>query len=213
MRSAYGYAAEFINARQKGMITAPVPSLHPVGRLLRRLASGFFHPRRLGHHHRRLAWMKPLFHGGMLSGYVVPAEACYVSIPHRIQSSLPPPWPSTTRPVTHASFIPLEGVRLPITNHSRPSNTPVPSIVIYLSLTYDRPRLNLLPISPCRMRPRCAISTNSGYRNTFTTCSTGSRPSYPLRVLRRCWLIEDPARPTLLPVLVGKPFVQNRYKG
>jgi hypothetical protein len=100
-----------------------------------------------------------------------------VSIPRRIQSSLPPPRPSTTRPVTHASFIPLEGVRLPITNHSRPSNTLVLSIVIYPSPTYDRSRLNLLPISPCRMCPRRAISTNTGYRNTVTASST----AYPHR--------------------------------
>jgi len=157
--------------------------------------------------------MKPLFHSGVPSGFVMPAEACYVSIPRRIQSSLPPPRPLTTRPVTHASFIPLEGVRLPITNRSRPSNTPVLSIVIYPSPTYDRPRLNLLPISPCRMRPRRAISTNTGYRNTVTASSTASRLSYPLRVLRRCRPTEDPERPTLLPVLVGNPLVQNRYKG
>jgi hypothetical protein len=175
-------------------------------------SSGFLHLRRLGHHHRRLAWMKPLFHSGVPSGFVVPAEACHVSIPRRIQSSLPPPRPSTTRPVTHASFIPLEGVRPPITNHSR-SNTPVPSIVIYPSPTYDRPRLNPLPITPCRTRPRRAISSNSGYRNTVTASSTALRLSYPLRVLRRCRPIEDPARPALLPVLVGNPFVQNRYKG
>ena len=143
-------------------------------------SSGFFHPRCLGHHHRRLAWMKPLFHSGVPSGFIVPAEACYVSIPRCIQSSLPPPRPSMTRPVTHASFIPLEGVRLPITNHSRLSNTPVLSIVIYPSPTYDRLQLNLLPISPCRMHPRRAISTNTGYRNTVTASSTASRPSYPL---------------------------------
>src|SRR6266851_10352243 len=112
-------------------------------------SSGFFHPRHLGHHHQRLAWMKPLFHSGVPSRFVMPAEVCYMSIPRRIQSSLLPPQPSTTRPVTHASFIPLEGVRLPITNHSRLSNTPVLSIVIYPSPTYDWPQLNLLPISPC----------------------------------------------------------------
>jgi hypothetical protein len=49
--------------------------------------------------------------------------------------------------------------------------------------------------------------------NAITASSTASRPSYPLRVLRRCRPIEDPARPTLLPVLVGNLFMQNRYKG
>ena len=156
--------------------------------------------------------MKPLFHSGVPSGFIVPAEACYVSIPRCIQSSLPPPWPSTTRPVTHASFIPLEGVCLPITNHSRPSNTLVLSIIIYLSPTYDQPQLNLLPISPCQMCLRYTISTNTGYHNTVTASSTVSCLSYPLRVLRRCQPIEDPERPTLLPVLVGNPFVQNHYK-
>jgi len=120
-----------------------------------------------------------------------------------------------TRIVMHTSFIPPAAVRLLVTNRSPLRSIPLHSAGIFLNPTYDWLQLNVLLITPYQMPERRAISNNSGGDNTIKASSAAPLLSYRLRVQRRFRPIEDPARPALLPVLVGSPegpLVQNRYR-